>query len=65
MDQCNASLDHMHRPYLYVSYLLAALCLPYIVVKTIMFRYGPDGVAAAFLLSIAGLCSIGHVLAAR
>ncbi|KAG2448528.1 hypothetical protein HYH02_006419 [Chlamydomonas schloesseri] len=55
----------VHRPYLYVSYLLAALCLPYIVVKTIMFRYGPDGVAAAFLLSIAGLCSIGHVLAAR
>ncbi|GFR39649.1 hypothetical protein Agub_g115 [Astrephomene gubernaculifera] len=55
----------VHRPYLYAAYLLAAACLPYIVVKTILFRYGPDGVAAAAILGLAGVCSVGHVLAAR
>jgi hypothetical protein len=53
------------RPYLYASYLMAATCVPYIVVKTILFRYGQDGVAAASILVISGLCSVFHVLAAR
>ncbi|KAG2496113.1 hypothetical protein HYH03_005716 [Edaphochlamys debaryana] len=55
----------LHRPYLYASYMQVVLCLPYIVVKTILFRYGSDGVAAAAILSLAGLCSAAHVLAAR
>ncbi len=30
----------MRRPYLYASYLLAALCFPYLVVKMVLFRWG-------------------------
>ncbi|GLC59570.1 hypothetical protein PLESTB_001501500 [Pleodorina starrii] len=55
----------VHRPYLYGSYLLAAACVPYLVVKTILFRYGPDGIAAASILVISGLCSVAHILAAK
>ncbi len=50
---------------MYTSYLLALLCFPYIVVKTIMFRYGADGVASAAILALTGLCSWVHVFAAR
>ncbi|GLI60602.1 hypothetical protein VaNZ11_002775 [Volvox africanus] len=55
----------VHRPYLYAAYFLAAACVPYIVVKTIMFRYGPNSISAASILVITGLSSVCHILAAR
>ncbi|PNH07831.1 hypothetical protein TSOC_005683, partial [Tetrabaena socialis] len=55
----------VHRPYLYCAYLLSAACFPYTIVKTILFRYGSDGVAAAFILGLCGVCSLLHILAAR
>jgi len=58
-------MRYMHRPYLYTSYLLAALCFPAIVVKTILFRYSQDGVSAACLFGLAGLFCWLHVFAAR
>ncbi|KXZ55263.1 hypothetical protein GPECTOR_3g400 [Gonium pectorale] len=55
----------LHKPYLYATYLLAGGCLPYLLVKMILFRYGSDGVAAAAIMGIAATCSLCHVLAAR
>ncbi|EFJ45044.1 hypothetical protein VOLCADRAFT_118552, partial [Volvox carteri f. nagariensis] len=55
----------VHRPYLYAAYLLAIACIPYIAMKTMLFRYGSDKVAAAAILVITGLSSACHVLAAR
>jgi hypothetical protein len=51
--------------YLYASYLLAGLCFPFILTKTVMFHYGHDAVPAAALLTITGLFCWVHVLAAR
>lgn len=58
-------MRHMHRPYLYASYLLAALCFPAIVVKTILFRYSRCKAATACLFGLVGLFSWLHVFAAR
>lgn len=53
------------RPYLYSSYLLAAACFPYIIVKIILFRYSKDAVAASAIFIITGLFCWAHVFAAR
>ena len=54
-----------HRTYLYTSYLLAAACFPYIIVKTILYHYGPDAIPAAAIFIITGLFCWIHVFAAR
>ncbi|KAJ9523876.1 hypothetical protein QJQ45_020064 [Haematococcus lacustris] len=60
-----AGMHHMHRPYLYASYLLAASCFPYLLVKMILFRYSTDAVPAATIFIITGLLCWLHVFAAR
>ncbi|GFH20851.1 AB hydrolase-1 domain-containing protein [Haematococcus lacustris] len=55
----------MLRPYLYASYLLAASCFPYLLVKMILFRYSTDAVPAATIFIITGLLCWLHVFAAR
>mmetsp|Transcript_18106 Transcript_18106/g.38963 ORF Transcript_18106/g.38963 Transcript_18106/m.38963 type:complete len:770 (+) Transcript_18106:366-2675(+) len=60
-----AGVRHSHRPYLYASYLLAAACFPYVIVKTILYRYGQDAVSAAAIFVLAGAFSWFHVFAAR
>ncbi len=37
-----------HRTYLYMSYLLAVLCFPYIMVKMVLYHYGPDAIPASW-----------------
>ncbi|KAJ9523573.1 hypothetical protein QJQ45_007254 [Haematococcus lacustris] len=54
----------MLRPYLYASYLLAASCFPYLLVKMILFRYSTDAVPAATIFIITGLLCWLHVFAA-
>ena len=53
------------RPYLYASYLLAASCFPYVIVKTFLYNYQVDGVAAAAMFVLTGAFSWIHVFAAR
>lgn len=56
-----------HRPYLYSSYALAAVCFPYVLVKALLYRYGTntDAIAAAAIFGIVGAFAWFHVLAAR
>ena len=54
-----------HRMYLFASYLLAALCFPYIIVKTIFYHYSQDAIPASAILIITGVFCWVHVFAAR
>eukprot|EP00798_Chlamydomonas_sp_ICE-L_P000009 gene9-12818_t len=55
----------MHRPYLYCSYLLAASCFPYIVVKTTLYHYDHKAASAAIMLALTGAFCWFHVFASR
>ncbi|KAG1680776.1 hypothetical protein FOA52_008109 [Chlamydomonas sp. UWO 241] len=59
------SSNGSHTAYLWSASLLALLCFPYVVTKTVLFHFGADGVAAAFIFAITGAFAFFHVFAAK